>query len=299
MDKPKILIIVGPTASGKSDLAVSLAKKFNGEIISADSRQVYKGFNIGSGKITKKEMGGIKHHLLDVADPKRDYTVARFKRDARKSLKEILRQNKLPIIAGGTGLYIDALVYNTNLPPVPPNKTLRTKLEKKSAVDLYQSLRKIDPKRAKALGDKNKRKLIRAIEIASVLGKVPKLKIENQYDVLWIGIKPDQNSLKEKINNRLISRLKKGMISEVRKLHESGISWKRLENFGLEYRYISYFLQGKISKEQMIEKLNTEIWRYSKRQMRWFKRNRDINWLKPSKKLDIEASKILEEFVTK
>lgn len=296
MEKEKILVIVGPTASGKSDLAVSLAKKFNGEIISADSRQVYKGFNITSGKVTKKEMAGVKHYLIDVASPKRDFGVTRFVKESQNALKEITKKGKLPIIAGGTGHYINALVYDQKFPSVPPNTTLRKKLEKESTEKLAKMLFRLDRSRYLNIDKKNKRKLIRAIEISKTLGKVPKVKSSTPYNSLWLGIKVNIETLKKNIGQRLDRRIKAGMIKEVLNLHEKErISWKRLKRFGLEYKYVSYYLEGKISREEMIEKLNTEILRYAKRQMKWFKRNSEIHWLSNTGK----SEKLVRNFLKK
>jgi tRNA dimethylallyltransferase len=275
---PKILIICGPTATGKSDLAVSLAKEFGGEVISADSRQVYRGLDIGSGKITKKEMRGIPHHLLDVTDPKKVYNAEKFKTDGKKSINDILSRGKLPIICGGTGFYIDALVFDEKFPDVGPNKSLRAKLEKKSAESLMKIISKLDPARTKSLDPFNKVRIIRAIEIAKELGKVPEVKRTKQYETLFIGLKLDREKLREKIHARLIKRIKAGMVEEVLKLHASGVSWKRLHSLGLEYRYIALYLQNKLSKDEMLTKLETEINQYAKRQMTWFLRNKEIKW---------------------
>ncbi len=189
MKRQKIIAIVGPTASGKSGLAVELAAKYNGEVVSADSRQVYAGLDIGTGKVTKKEMGGVPHHLLDVVSPKKIFTVSEFKEKAEKGIADILHRSKLPIICGGTGFYIQAIVDNVIFPEVPPNAALRKKLEKKSAVELAKILQKLDPVRFKSIDIKNPHRLIRAIEIAKALGKVPKIKIDPQYETLLIGIK--------------------------------------------------------------------------------------------------------------
>src|SRR3989344_1677449 len=191
ISKPKIIVILGQTASGKSELAVKLAKKINGEIISADSRQVYKGLNIGSGKITKKEMRGIRHHLLDVTNPKRTFTVSQYQKLAKKAIQKILNKGKTPIICGGTGLYIDALIYDYYLPEVAPQLKLRKKLEKLSTEELFKKLQKLDFHRAKNIDKNNRRRLIRALEIVLITGKtVPKLKErESGFDVLKIGIK--------------------------------------------------------------------------------------------------------------
>ncbi|MES2216208.1 MAG: tRNA (adenosine(37)-N6)-dimethylallyltransferase MiaA [Patescibacteria group bacterium] len=276
---PELIVIVGPTASGKSDLAVRLAKKHNGEIISADSRQVYKGLNIGSGKITKKEMKGVPHYLLDVANPKKQFTVANYVELAHKALEKILEKNKTPIVVGGTGFYIQAFVDGIVLPEVPPNNKLRAQLEKKSATQLFGMIRKLDPSRAKDLDPLNARRLIRAIEIAKTLGKVPKLTSRPlPYKTIFIGTKISPTKLKEKIRVRLMKRLRNGMIDEARRLHTQGLSWKRMEELGLEYRYLAYFLQNKMTKKEMVEKLATEIWHYSRRQMTWFKRDKRIVW---------------------
>ncbi|MBC7074275.1 tRNA (adenosine(37)-N6)-dimethylallyltransferase MiaA [Candidatus Parcubacteria bacterium] len=293
----KIIVILGPNAAGKSALAIKLAKKFGGEIISADSRQVYKGMDIGTGKVTKKEMQGIPHYLLDVASPKRKFTVAQYVKLAKKAIEKIFKKGKIPIICGGTGFYITALVDGLKIPEVKPDWKLRKKLEKKSAKELFEMLKKLDKERAKTIEKENKRRLIRAIEIAKKLKKVPKLKKEPlPYPVLFLGIKRDWNELKRKIKRRLSKRLKKGMIAEVKKLRESGVSFKRLKEFGLEYRWISYYLQGKVSKKEMIEKLEKEIFQFAKRQMRYFKKYMPQTiWIKNQK----EAEKLVRNFLEK
>jgi len=277
--KPKIISIVGPTASGKSDLAVRLAAEFKGEVISADSRQVYKGLDIGSGKITAKEMMGISHHLLSVIHPKKVFTVADFKKLSDEKILDIIDRAKVPILCGGTGFYIDAVTKNTILPAVPPNPELRKKLQNFTLEKLKKELLKLDPNRYKAIDLNNKVRIIRSIEIAKELGEVPKIKTKPLYDVLTIGILWDPENLKERIALRLQKRLKAGMVNEVKKLHSNGISWKRLESLGLEYRYVALFLQNKITKAEMIEKLQFEIWHYAKRQMTWFQKDKNIVWV--------------------
>lgn len=279
-NQPKILVILGPTASGKSDLAVKLAKKMNGEVISADSRQVYRGMNIGTGKITKKEMSGIPHHLLDVADPKKVFSVDQYQKLAKRAIADILKRDKLPIICGGTGLYIDAVIDDFVLPQVPPNAKLRKNLAKKTVAELFTQLKKLDQKRAQNIDAKNPVRLIRAIEIAMALGQVPPLVKSQKYDCLKIGLNFDSKTLAEKIHLRLIKRLKAGMLAEVKNLHEQGVSWKRMESLGLEYRYLARFLQGKITKTEMIKQLENEIIKYAKRQMTWFKRDKKTKWFK-------------------
>lgn len=297
--KPKVLVILGPTATGKSDLGVTLARKFDGEVISADSRQVYKGMNLGTGKITKKEMDGVPHHLLDVANPKKVFSVSDYSKLASKVLDKILEKNKLPIVVGGTGFYIDTLLNDVALPEVPPNKTLRKDLEKKDADQLFLILKKLDPSRAKNIDAKNKVRLVRAIEIAKALGKVPKLdRKKSPFKVLYIGLAPDEKILKEQIHSRLLSRIKKGMINEIKKLHENGLSWKRLHDLGLEYRFVAEQLQGKISKKEMVEKLEQAIWQYTKRQKTWFKLNKDIHWFDPKQMISRhKLVKLVKTFV--
>lgn len=320
--KPKVIVICGPTATGKSDFAVWLAQKIkqkttqkigqknktknknvylSAEIISADSRQVYKGLDIGSGKITKKEMGGIPHYLLDVCSPKKVYSVDQFKTDAQKIITGLHAKNKLPIVCGGTGFYIDAVINNIQIPQVPPNPTLRKKLETKLTEELFLILKKSDARRASDIANKNeinnRVRIIRAIEIAKAIGKVPQLSTnptdqsnQSLFDTVWIGLSVSPEKLKQNIEKRLIKRIKMGMFNEVRKLHAQkskkgqGVSWKRLNELGLEYRYVALFLQNKITKQEMIEKLTNEIVKYSKRQMTWFKRNKNIIWIDPKQK---------------
>jgi tRNA dimethylallyltransferase len=274
----KIVVILGPTASGKTTYSIKLAKKIHGEIISADSRQVYKGLNLGTGKVTKREMAGIKHYLLDVADPKKKFTVHEYVKLAEKAIDEIASHGKVPIICGGTGFYIQALVDGLIIPEVPPNITLRKKMEKVGIAKMLAILKKLDPKRYEAIDKNNPRRIIRAIEIATVLGKVPLLKAVSRYDPEFVGITLPKEILRERIHKRLLDRLKAGMINEVRNLHTKGLSWKRMEELGLEYRFIARFLQNKITKEEMIEQLEIAINQYARRQMTWFKRDKRVRW---------------------
>ncbi len=287
MDKrPKIIVILGQTATGKSDFAVQIARVLavsgvEAEIISADSRQVYKGMDLGTGKITKKEMEKIPHHLLDIASPKKAFTVSAFKKLADKKIKEIVKKGNVPIICGGTGFYIDAVVDGVILPEVEPDKKLRATLAKKSSEQLFKMLLKLDPIRAKTIDPNNSVRLIRAIEIAKTLGSVPKITTEQKYDTLKIGLALPDEILKENIRTRLVARLKKGMLKEIQNLHTEGLSWKRMEALGLEYRYGALHLQGIVTKQEMLEKLEIEIWHYAKRQMTWFKRDKNIIWIDP------------------
>lgn len=277
----KILVILGPTATGKSSLAIELAKKYNGEVISADSRQVYKGLDIGTGKITKKEMRGIPHHMLDVVSPKKIFTVSEFKERAEKIIDDILKREKLPILCGGTGFYIESIVDGVILPEVPPNKKLRKNLEKKTLAELAAMLEKIDPARAETVDMKNPVRLMRAIEIATALGKVPEVKKRIKYSVFQIGLRLPDAELRSKIRARLYERMKKGMVKEAERLHAEGLSFRRMEALGLEYRYLALYLQKKLSRQEFLELLESEIWKYSKRQMTWFKRDKRISWIEP------------------
>lgn len=307
--KPKLIVILGQTATGKSDLAVQIARRLaisgvEAEVISADSRQVYKGLDLGSGKITKKEMMGIPHHLLDVANPKKVFNVSDYKKLAQKAIADILKRGKIPILCGGTGFYIDSVVNNITLPDVPPNLELRKKLTPKSAIALFGVLQKLDPERAKTIDKNNPVRLIRAIEIATALGKVPQIDIRAEatpppYEILFIGLDMPDKILKDRIYQRIINRNKKGMIKEVKSLHKNGLSWKRMNELGLEYRYISQYLQNKITKNEMINKLNAETSQYAKRQKTWFKRNKNIDWYNPllkssHTKINSEIKKFLQ-----
>lgn len=299
----KVIVVLGQTSTGKSDFAVEIARRVDGEIISADSRQVYKGMDLGTGKITKKEMRGVPHHLLDIYSPSKIFTVNNFQKLANKKIEEILARGRVPIICGGTGFYIDAVVNGTIFPEVPPNKKLREELYQLNAIALGRYLEKLDPQRFETIDKNNKVRLVRAIEIAKALGKVPKLSIrqglaENKLEVLKIGLELPPEILKERIKTRLLARMKKGMIKEVESLHENGTSWKRLAAFGLEYRYVALYLQKKLDKDEMLEKLYTEIWHFAKRQKTWFKRDLKTIWIDPRKNADkTKAIKEVKRFL--
>lgn len=267
----KVIVILGATATGKSALAVKIARKMNGEIISADSRQVYKYLDIGTGKITTKEMRVVPHHLLDVANPKKKFSVVEYQKLATKKIEEILNQKKLPIICGGTGFYIDAITKGIIFPEVPPNPKLRKELDKKPLSELIQILKTLDKSRAKNIDLQNKVRLIRAIEIAKALGKVPKIKEAKQkYKFVKIGIYLPEDILKKKIEKRVKGMFKAGLLKEIKKLKKLGVSKKRLQEFGFEYN------------EPTEEKVITETIKYTKRQMTWFKRDNDIKWFAPA-----------------
>ena len=294
----KVIVILGQTSTGKSDFAVEIARQTNGEIISADSRQVYKGMDLGTGKVTKREMRGVPHHLLDVASPSKVFSVTDFQKLANKEIEKIIKRGKTPIICGGTGFYIDTVVNNTFFPEVQPNKKLREELYQLNAIALVGYLEKLDPERLQTIDKNNKVRLIRAIEIAKALGRVPVLSPrsdlgESKFEVLKIGLTVPDEILKERIRARLLARIKKGMLEEIENLHKAGLSWKRMEALGLEYRYGAMYLQDKISKDEMIEKINTETWHYARRQKTWFKRDVNTIWINPTKKS--EETKALKE----
>lgn len=299
--KPKLIVILGPTASGKSDLAVSIARFIRqqkiapgAEVISADSRQVYTGLNIGSGKITKKEMRGIAHHLLDVASPKRTFTVTRYQQLAKKSLRMILSRGHVPILCGGTGLYINAVTRDYILPDVPPQPSLRKELELRSTGALFAQLEQLDPQRAQTIDRHNRRRLIRALEIVLVThSPIPPITSSSPYDLLMIGIARPPEQLRSLIEARLHRRIKAGMLKEIARLHDNGLSWNRLDALGLEYRWVSRHLRGMLSREVMVEQLATEIVQYAKRQMTWFKRDKTIHWITS----EDEAIKLAETFL--
>ncbi len=295
MSSKKLIVILGPTASGKTNLSIKLAKKFNGEIVSADSRQVYKGMDIGTGKVTKEEMQGIPHYLLDVASPKRKFTVAQYQKLAIEAIEKILKKRKTPFLVGGSPFYIYSVVEGWIFPALKPDEKLRKALEKKDTKTLFKMLKKLDPQRAKTIEKSNKRRLIRAIEIAKKLGKVPPLKKNPQFECLIIGIKKSKEELRRLIKKRLLKRFKEGMIEEVKKLKKGGLSWRRLEEFGLEYRWISYYLQRKIDYQTMIENLQKAIEKFAKHQMTWFKKDKRIKWIKNYK----EAEKLVRKFLKK
>lgn len=292
--KEKLIIVAGPTASGKSDLAIALARRFGGEIISADSRQVYRGMDIGTGKVTEAEQRLARHWLLDIASPRSQYTAAQWRHAAERVIDDIISRGKVPIICGGTGFYIDSAIYGTVFPEVKPDAKLRARLEKKTTRQLFAQLTRRDPRRARSIDQHNRRRLIRALEIILKTGKpVPRQKRDSAYDVLYLSVDMPFEKLKERIAKRLDARLKNGMVAEVRHLHESGVSWKKLENFGLEYRWLSLFLRKKLSRQEMRDGLFQDIVAYARRQMTWWRKNKDIRWVKNQN----EANRLVGAFL--
>ncbi|MEY2665146.1 MAG: hypothetical protein RLZZ480_251 [Candidatus Parcubacteria bacterium] len=279
MSKPKVIAIVGPTASGKTALSIALAKKFSGEVVSADSRQVYIGMDIGTGKITRDEMEGIPHHLIDIADPVTVYTGADFARDANEAIETILGRKHLPIVTGGTFFYIDLLRGKIQPAPVEPNEDFRNSLAHFKDDELFAQLQVKDPKRAENIDPFNRRRLVRALEVIEALGSVPEQRpVESPYDWLIIGVELPHEPLQDKIRERLLTRLEMGMVKEVEILHHQGVSYERLDDLGLEYRYIGQYLQNNLSYDEMVNQLETKIRQYAKRQLTWLKRDAEIEW---------------------
>lgn len=282
--KQKVLVILGQTATGKSDLAVRIARKLGGEVISADSRQVYKGLDIGTGKITQKEMRGVPHHLLGVASPKKRFTVAQYQSKAFRTMAEIIKRGKVPIICGGTGFYIDAVTKGIVLPAVPPNFRLRKMLSKKSAHELLVRLKKIDPSRAEYIDPNNSVRLIRAIEIAKALGRVPSLATKPlSYRFIRIGLHLPPVILRKRVEKRVKSMFKRGLLKEIKKLKKSGVLNKRLQELGFEYW------------QPTREKVIRATIKYAKRQMTWFRRDKTIKWFTDADVAFAAVPKLLEE----
>ena len=302
--KDKVIVILGPTASGKTSLAVKLADKFNGEIVSADSRQVYKGMDIGTGKdLNEYFVDGkkINYHLIDVADPQKVFTLADYQAQAFKAFDGILGRKKLPFLVGGSGLYLEAVVDNYLLSDSKPSLEKREEYESLELSDLQNRIKKINKTFFAGINNSdlnNKRRLARYLEVLLNEKSFNPKKGKRKYDFLILGLNPEREVIKEKIYKRLLDRINnEDMIGEVKRLHESGVSFERLESFGLEYRFVSLFLQNKISEQQLIDRLFTAICQFSKRQMSWFRRwekmGAKIVWLEDKD----EAEKIIKQFI--
>ena len=295
--KQKIIIILGPTASGKSDFAVKLAKKFNGELISADSRQIYQELNIGSNKITETEKQGIKHYLLDVVKPDQDFSLYDWQQNAFQSIEKILKKNKQPIIVGGTGLYLSSILQNYQLPAT--DKALRLKLNKLSLEKLVAQLKKIDPEITKKIDSKNKIHVVRALEYAIAFHddlQTNKKTATCPYDYLIFGLNPDKEKLYQKINNRVDTMIKNGLLAEVKNLIKKyKADLPALSGIG--YQEISKYLNKELGFEEAVELIKKNTRHYAKRQMTWFRRMEKqglkINWNKNI----TEAESLIKKFL--
>lgn len=284
----KLIVILGPTASGKTKLAVNLAYKYSGEIISADSRQIYKGMDIGTGKDLDEyniNNNAIPYHLINILHPQQDYSVFKFKEDCNVALSNIHSKNRIPILCGGTGLYIESILLDYKMPKTKPNTNLRSQLEKKSLLQLKRELLLLDSGAFNEDYHISSRRLIRSIEIISDKSNIDMKKKGNNIleNSLVMGIRIDRPEVLNKIKERLNTRLEEGMIEEVESLLDSGLSFTRLAYFGLEYKFIGKYLSKEINYDQMKELLNNAINKFSKRQMTFFrrmeKRGIKINWI--------------------
>lgn len=302
-DLPKLIVILGPTASGKTKVAIELAKKFNGEIVCADSRTIYKRMNIGTAKPSESEQKGIKHHLLGIAYPYEDFSLAGFKEKAIKIIKDIVKRDKVPFLVGGTGLYIDAILKNLEIPNIAPDKKLREKLEKEDLMDLIARLEKIDPESAEKIGE-NKRKIIRALEVCiktgqkfSEIGQIGK----PIFNTIQIGISMPRPVLYERINIRAEEMFKQGLIEEVeeivKKLKKRGLSsneiWTLPSMSGIGYKQVGMYLRKEIDLNGTKHLISRDTRHYAKRQITWFKRDKTIKWIKNNK----EAERLIKKFL--
>ena len=293
----KLLVIVGATATGKSNLAIKIAKKFNGEIISADSRQIYRNLDIGTGKITEQEQKQVKHYMINIVSVKKQYTVAQYTQQANKIIKKIWRQQKLPIICGGSPLYVISVIEGLQFPKIKTNPKLRAQLSARPLTDLWQELKKLDPVRANNIDSNNKRRIIRALEIIYTTEKPiqPLKKQPLTSDILILSTQKSKEEIKHLIKTRLDKRLKQGMIKEVKKLKKQNISSKRLYDLGLEYRYINLYLDKKISYQEMYDTLYKKIIDFAKRQLTWFKKFPNVQYINNDKK----TIKIVKRWLSK
>ena len=280
MKKIKVVAIVGPTASGKTSYAIDYAKQHNGEIISADSRLVYKGFDIGTAKPTPEERQGIKHYLIDIVDPTYDYSVVQFVKDAEKAITEIVSKGKLPIITGGTGLYLKGLLEGYDFPEMQTDYELREKLKQLEVKELYDELSRLDPVSAQNIEQNDKKKIIRALEVIKSLNR-PLSEVrgvkEHPYDVEWIGLNFPRNELYERINKRVDMMLELGLVEETERLLDQ---YGRIQNLlhTIGYQEIIAHLDGIMTLEEAADKLKQNTRNYAKRQLTWFRKNENIKW---------------------
>ena len=301
MDKPKVIVICGPTASGKTALSIELAKKINGEIISSDSMQIYKDMDIGTAKPSKEEMQGIKHYLLDFVEPNQRYSVAEYKKDAEKAIEDILSKGKTPIIVGGTGLYVDSLIYGIEYQDIELDEEYRKKLEDRAETEglevLYNEANSIDPQAMEKISINDKKRIIRVLEIYKATGKTKtEQEIESRkngvkYDYRVFAINWDREKLYERINKRVDIMIEQGLIQEVQTLLQKYTEFPTAMQ-GLGYKEVVEFLEGELTKDEMIDKIKLETRRYAKRQITWFKKNKQTVWIEPN-----DLQKILDGLI--
>ncbi|MEK9182938.1 MAG: tRNA (adenosine(37)-N6)-dimethylallyltransferase MiaA [Patescibacteria group bacterium] len=304
----KLVVILGPTASGKTDFSIELAKRFNGEIINADSRQIYKKMNIGTAKVRgawqkNKETNekvfvyeNIPHYLVDFIDPGDDFSLAQFKDLVVARAREIISRGKLPLLVGGTGLYIQAVVDNLLIPAVPPNKKLRKSLEEKTNLELVELLAKLDPLAVRTIDVENKRRLIRALEVCIWTGKTfsgQQNKGEPLFECLQIGLSVPRDELNNRIAERAEKMMERGLLEEVRALVKQRYGWNLPSMSGTGYKQFANYFQKKISLEEAVELLKRDTRRYARRQMTWFKRDIKIKWVSNVE----DAARLITEFL--
>ena len=269
-DPDPLLCVAGPTASGKSAKAIELALELNGEVISVDSRQVYQMLDIGTEKITKEEMRGIPHHLIDICDPRDSYSAGDFVRDAERLIEDIRTRGKRPILAGGTHFYFDALLYG--LPESIPNPKLRESLEARTEADLFHELKERDPRRASRIDPQNKRRLVRALEIVEEHGQVPERERATlRHAVTWIVLDPERDTLRARIRTRLKEAFDRGLVEEVERVRHY-VGDDRLNELGLEYKVIGEYLRGERSEDSLLPFLSSKLWHYARHQKAWLRR---------------------------
>jgi len=280
---PPLVVVLGPTASGKSTLGITLAQQFHGEIVSADSRQVYRGLDIGTAKVTPEERALVPHHLLDIADPREVYTVSQFQRQAINAINDILARGHQPFLVGGSPHYIQAVVDHLDIPHIPPQPALRAQLETRPLSELVAQLEELDPESAATIDRNNLRRVIRALEVCLVSGKPFSQQrgvAEPLYRCLLLGIHWPREVLYQRIDARVDERMRQGMVQEVRDLLSKGVTHERLEALGLEYRFISRWLRGEFASEaEMVERLKFAIHDFTRRQLTWFRKDKRIVWL--------------------
>lgn len=289
MQKEKVIVICGPTASGKTSLSIELAKQINGEIISADSMQIYKDMNIGTAKPTKKEMQGIKHYLLDFVSPDERYSVAQYKEDAKNAIREILKKGKRPIVVGGTGLYIDSLIYEIEYPQIEFDENYRKKLEKiveenEGLQKLYNMALEIDPDAMKKISSNDKKRIMRVLEIYNATGKtkteqeIESRKNEPEFEYKVYAINWDRKLLYERIDKRVDIMIEQGLVEEVKNIVKKYNKFPTAMQ-GLGYKEVVEYLNGNCTKEEMVEKIKKETRHFAKRQLTWFKKDKNTIWL--------------------
>lgn len=301
--KPVVIVICGPTASGKTALSIELAKQINGEIVSADSMQIYKDMDIGSAKPTKEEMGDIKHYMIDFVSPDERYSVADYKKEASKAIEEILKKGKIPIVVGGTGLYIDSLIYGIEYQDIEFDEEYRKKLEKiadqEGLENLYNRAKEIDEQAIKNISKNDKKRIIRILEIYKATGKtkteqeIESRKNEVPYDYRVFALNMDREILYNRINKRVDIMVEQGLIEEVKKICEKYNKYPTAMQ-GLGYKEIKEYIEGTLTKEEAIEKIKLETRRYAKRQLTWFRKNKETIWLDADKDRQNNINIILE-----